>query len=60
MIVMVVDGSVEFEIAGKIHHPEPGEELVIPAGTRHSVRNIGSTTAHWLYGYRQTSEASGC
>jgi len=51
-IVMVVDGTVEFEIAGKIHHPKAGEELFIPALANHSVRNIGATTAHWLYGYR--------
>jgi mannose-6-phosphate isomerase-like protein (cupin superfamily) len=51
-VVMVVDGTVEFEIEGKIHHPKPGEELLIPARARHSVRNIGRETAHWLYGYR--------
>jgi quercetin dioxygenase-like cupin family protein len=51
-IVMVIDGSVEFEIGGKIHHPKPGDELLIPAGVVHSVRNIGESTAHWLYGYR--------
>ena len=51
-VVMVVDGSVEFEIGGKIDHPKPGEELLIRSGVSHSVRNIGSATAHWLYGYR--------
>jgi mannose-6-phosphate isomerase-like protein (cupin superfamily) len=54
-VVMVVNGDVEFEIGGKIHHPKPAEELLIPSGIRHSVRNIGSTTAHWLYGYRKCS-----
>src|SRR5438270_5456339 len=52
-VVMVVDGNVEFEIGGKIYHPQPGEELSIPSGVLHSVRNIGSSTAHWLYGYRR-------
>jgi mannose-6-phosphate isomerase-like protein (cupin superfamily) len=52
-LVMVVDGTVEFEIGGRIHHPEPGKELLIPAHVRHSVRNTGTTTAHWLYGYRR-------
>ena len=57
-IVMVVDGSVEFEIGRKIYHPQPGEEeLLIPAGVVHSVRNIGQTTAHWLYGYRAVNTA---
>jgi len=51
-IVMVVDGNVEFEIGGKIHRPRPGDELLIPAGVVHSVRNIGASTAHWLYGYQ--------
>ena len=52
-VVMVADGNVEFEIGGKTHRPKAGEELIIPAGTRHSVTNIGTTTAHWLYGYRE-------
>jgi len=52
-VVMVINGSVEFEIGGQIYHPSPGEELLIPAGVVHSVRNMGRTTAHWLYGYRQ-------
>jgi quercetin dioxygenase-like cupin family protein len=51
-IVMVIDGNVEFEIGGKIHHPRPGDELLIPAGVVHSVRNIGESKARWLYGYQ--------
>jgi hypothetical protein len=42
----------EFEIAGRIHRPEVGEELLILAGTVHSARNVGKTTARWLYGYQ--------
>jgi hypothetical protein len=42
---------MEFEIASKVHHPQVGEELLIPAGAVHSARNIGRTTARWLYGY---------
>jgi quercetin dioxygenase-like cupin family protein len=52
-LVMVVDGTLEFEIGGQTLHPKPGEEIFIPAKVSHSVRNIGRTTAHWLYGYRQ-------
>lgn len=51
-LVTVLDGEMEFEIAGQLHHPKPGEELLIPAGMMHSARNIGKTTAHWLYGYK--------
>ncbi len=53
-LVSVLDGDMEFEIDGEVHHPEPGEELLIPAGAVHSARNIGVTTAHWLYGYKGT------
>jgi uncharacterized cupin superfamily protein len=50
-LVMVVEGEVEFEVAGVIHQPWPGEELFIPAGAVHSVRNRGKGQARWLYGY---------
>jgi len=46
-----LEGRMEFEIEGTIHHPDPGEELFIPAGAVHSARNIGKVTARWLYGY---------
>ena len=52
-LVTVLEGQVEFEIAGKLHHPQVGEELLIPAGARHSARNIGKSTARWLYGYKR-------
>jgi quercetin dioxygenase-like cupin family protein len=50
-VVIVLEGQMEFEVEGKVRHPQPGEELFIPAGAVHSARNIGSTTARWLYGY---------
>ena len=49
-LVTVLEGDMEFE--GQVHHPQPGEELLIPAGAVHSARNVGGTTARWLYGYR--------
>ena len=51
-LVIVVEGQMDFEINGHIIHPRAGEEIFIPAGAIHSVRNIGSSTARWLYGYR--------
>jgi quercetin dioxygenase-like cupin family protein len=51
-LVTVLEGEMELEIAGQIEHPKAGEELLIPAGAVHSARNIGKTTARWLYGYR--------
>ena len=50
-LVMVVEGDVEFEIDGNVIRPAIGEELFIPAGSVHSVRNIGTTVSKWLYGY---------
>jgi quercetin dioxygenase-like cupin family protein len=52
-LVMVLEGEVEFEIDGVVQRPQIGEELFIPAGALHSVRNLGSSTARWLYGYRR-------
>ncbi|MHC4223913.1 MAG: cupin domain-containing protein [Planctomycetota bacterium] len=51
-LVMLVEGKVEFEIEGRTARPEPGQEFFIPAGDRHTVRNVGDTTSRWLYGYR--------
>jgi len=52
-LVMVVNGEVEFEFGGKVYHPARGEELLIPGGSRHTVRNIGGTQSEWLYGYKR-------
>jgi quercetin dioxygenase-like cupin family protein len=52
-LVMVLEGDMEFEIEGRLYRPGAGEELFIPAGARHSARNIGATTARWLFGYRR-------
>lgn len=51
-LVCVLEGQVEFEIGVQVSQPRPGEELLIPAGVVHSVRNKGKTTAIWLYGYK--------
>ena len=50
-LVMVIEGNLEFEVNGRTHHPRLGEELFIPRGATHSVRNIGSDRASWLFGY---------
>ena len=52
-LVLLIEGELELEIEGEVHRPQPGDELFIPAGARHSVRNIGGTTSKWLYGYRR-------
>jgi mannose-6-phosphate isomerase-like protein (cupin superfamily) len=52
-LVLLLEGAMEFEVEGRVVRPEVGEELPIPAGARHSARNVGGTTARWLYGYRR-------
>ena len=51
-LLMVIEGELEVEIDGGKHRAKPGVELFIPAHARHTVRNIGGTTARWLYGYK--------
>ena len=34
----------------------PGDEIRIPAGTRHTVRNCGEGPARWLHGYPLAAE----
>lgn len=52
-LVMVVDGEIELEIEGIVQRPGPGEEVLIPARARHTVRTLGSRGSRWLYGYRR-------
>lgn len=52
-LVTVLEGTMEFEIEGKVTHPAAGEELLIPSGAVHSARNVGKTTARWLFGYKR-------
>lgn len=49
-LLMVVEGELEVEIEGQATRPACGEEIFIPARARHTVRNVGGTTARWLYG----------
>lgn len=52
--VVVKEGRIEFEVDGTRATLEPGDEVFIPAGSRHSVWNLGSTTSRWFYGYKQS------
>ncbi|HEY3197953.1 MAG TPA: cupin domain-containing protein [Nitrospirales bacterium] len=51
-LLMLIEGALELEMQGKTLRPPIGEEILIPAHTSHTVRNIGGTTARWLYGYK--------
>jgi uncharacterized cupin superfamily protein len=52
-LVMLVEGEEEFEMNERKYRLQIGEELLIPAGTAHTARNIGKTTSKWLYGYKR-------
>jgi quercetin dioxygenase-like cupin family protein len=54
-LVMVLEGDVEFEINGTVMRPAVGEEIMIPAGVSHSVRNRGGSGSRWLYGYQKSA-----
>ena len=51
-LLMVVQGKLEMEMEGSVLHPGIGEEIFISANVLHTVRNLGGTTARWLYGYK--------
>ena len=51
-LLMLIDGEIELEMDGNALHPKIGNEILIPAGMHHTVRNIRSVTNHWFYGYK--------
>jgi mannose-6-phosphate isomerase-like protein (cupin superfamily) len=50
-LVVVVEGKLRMTINGKEFVAEPGDEVFIPKGMCHSVKNIHATMTKWLYGY---------
>jgi len=50
-LVMLLEGEFELEYASRCIRPQVGEEVLIPAGVSHTVRNIGGSQNRWLYGY---------
>jgi len=52
-LFMVKQGTVELEMQGRRFCPEIGEEVLIPGGVTHSVRNVGGSTCRWFYGYKR-------
>lgn len=50
-LVTVVDGALEIEMHGVRYALAPGDELFIPHGAVHTVRNAGAGETRWLYGY---------
>ena len=51
-VVMLVGGELELTCGGRTWRPAIGEEVLIPARARHTVRNVGAGSNRWFYGYR--------
>ncbi len=52
-LVMLLEGELELSFAGNTMRPAIGEELLIPAGARHTVVNVGRARNRWCFGYRR-------
>ncbi|MEO8328287.1 MAG: cupin domain-containing protein [Nitrospirota bacterium] len=50
-LVTVLEGTLRMTIEGEELIAEPGDEVFIPKGAYHSVKNIHHATTKWLYGY---------
>ncbi len=50
-LVTVMVGKLKLTIGAEEILAEPGDEVFIPKGVRHSVKNVSPSTTHWLYGY---------
>ncbi|HEY9844185.1 MAG: cupin domain-containing protein [Candidatus Sericytochromatia bacterium] len=53
-LLMPLTGLLQVEFRGEAHKLSAGQEIRIPAGMIHSIRNISHTTVSWLYGYNQS------
>jgi len=52
-LVMLIEGELELTFSGVTRRAAIGEEVLIPAGVTHTVRNVGTATNRWYYGYRR-------
>jgi len=50
-LVAVLEGRLRFTAGEATLVLEPGDELAIPRGAVHSVRNVHPGTSRWLFGY---------
>jgi len=50
-LVTVFEGKLQLTVDGKEMIAHAGDEIFIPKGAYHSVKNIHSDTTQWFYGY---------
>ncbi len=50
-LVTVTEGRLEMTVGDQTDVLEEGDEVFIPKGAVHSVKNIHTATTRWYYGY---------
>ncbi len=50
-LVIVAEGKLEMSVGDASFVVEEGDEVFIPKGANHSLKNIHPGTSRWLYGY---------
>jgi quercetin dioxygenase-like cupin family protein len=50
-LVTVAEGRLEMTVASQRFMVEPGDEVFIPKGVVHSVKNSNNVTTRWFFGY---------
>ncbi len=50
-LVTVVEGRLQLTVGGETLMCDAGDEVFIPKGAVHSVRNVAAAATRWLYGY---------
>ena len=50
-LVTVVEGRLQMIVGGATVECDEGDEVFIPSGAMHSVKNVAPRTTRWLYGY---------
>ena len=57
-LLMMLSGKLELELEGDRIYPKIGEEILIPAKSHHTIKNIGGKTARWLYGQKLHNDST--
>jgi quercetin dioxygenase-like cupin family protein len=50
-LVTVLEGRLRLTVNGESCEAGPGDEVFIPRGAGHSVKNVHRGTTRWLFGY---------
>ena len=50
-IIYVIEGTLEYDIGGKVSRVKAGDVLFVPAGTIHTAKNVGSSNGAELATY---------